>query len=72
MHPFCSDIRIWLKEIREKLKEELVGKSQDEIITLKKNGVPITNTIEVPLFCYLGDTTHEVFNEVEILIFRLL
>ena len=55
-----------LIEVREKLKEELIGKSQTEIISLKKEGIPITNSVEVPLFCYLGDTTHAVFEETKI------
>jgi len=52
-----------LTELREKLKEELKGLPQSEIINLKKAGQEITHTSEVPLFCYIGDTTHVVFQE---------
>ena len=55
-----------LIEVREKLREEFIGQSPTEIIVLKKNGVSITNLIEVPLFCYLGDTTHAVFDAIKI------
>ena len=50
-----------ISESREKLLDELKGKPQTDIVALKKTGVAITKTIEVPLVCYLGDTTHEVF-----------
>jgi ribonuclease Z len=48
-------------ELRSKLKQEYVGLTQIELENLKKEGIDITNIIEVPLFCYLGDTTHHVF-----------
>ena len=44
-------------EIRSKLKAELVGLPQEELIELKKQGQNITQTIEVPLVCYTGDTS---------------
>ena len=52
-----------ISESREKLIDELRGKPQSEIVAMKKTGVAITKTIEVPLVCYLGDTTHEVFEK---------
>ena len=48
-------------EIRQKLKDEYIGSSKLEIENFKKTGTEITRTVEVPLFCYLGDTTHHVF-----------
>lgn len=52
-----------ISEVRSKLRDEFVGKSQEELVTLKKAGTQLTNTIEVPLVCFLGDTTHEVFEK---------
>jgi ribonuclease Z len=43
-------------EIRNKLKQEFVSLERKEIIELKKNSIAITEEIEYPLFCYLGDT----------------
>ncbi len=54
-----------LTELRKKLKDELKGLSQSELIALKEAGTTIDKTIEVPLFCFLGDTTHDVFLENE-------
>ncbi len=61
-----------LTEVREKLNEDLSfllsskSISQVEIVNLKKAGQSITHKIEVPLICYLGDTTHEVFKDAKI------
>lgn len=46
-------------ELREKLKPEYHNLTGQEIGKLKKNGVSITETIEFPQFCYLGDSTHK-------------
>jgi ribonuclease Z len=43
-------------ETRSKLKEEFIGLEQNEIVALKKKGVEITRTLEVPHVAYLGDT----------------
>ena len=43
-------------ERRSKLKTELIGTPQEELIALKKKGQVITTTKEVPLVCYTGDT----------------
>lgn len=43
-------------EKRQKLRPELVGKTQDEIIALKKEGVAITDIHEIPLVGFTGDT----------------
>lgn len=55
-----------LTEVREKLNEELRHLPQVEIVNLKKAGHTITHKIEVPLICYLGDTTHDVFKDPKI------
>ena len=43
-------------ERRSKLKPELAGLPQEQLIELKKKGETITMTLEVPLVCYTGDT----------------
>jgi ribonuclease Z len=48
-------------EIRTKLKPELKEIPQNELEKLKLSGIEITNTIEVPQFCYIGDTDERVF-----------
>lgn len=50
-----------LSEIRTKLKPEYHGCSQSEIEELKRSGTEITNTIEVPQLCFLGDTDERIF-----------
>jgi len=48
-------------EIRTKLKPELKGLDQFELEKMKLSGIEITNTIEVPQFCYMGDTDERIF-----------
>lgn len=48
-------------EVRTKLKDEYKDLTREDIIKLKKTGVDIQQEIEVPLFCYLGDTDERVF-----------
>ncbi len=43
-------------QIRRKLKPEFLEKSGDEIVRLKKDGVEIQYTREVPLITFTGDT----------------
>jgi ribonuclease Z len=43
-------------EVRRKLKPELVDKSGPELVALKKQGIEIEYTLEVPLVAYCGDT----------------
>jgi ribonuclease Z len=50
-----------LIEIRNKLDNKYKGLSQKQLEELKKSGTDINKTIEIPHFCYLGDTTHHVF-----------
>lgn len=47
-------------ELRTKLKSELYGLSQIELEKLKMTGEKITNTIEFPQFCYIGDTNEKI------------
>lgn len=53
-----------LVEIRHKLKPELLGKSQHEIVALKKKGVQIEYPLEVPLIAFCGDTAPGDFFEL--------
>lgn len=43
-------------EKRSKLKPELQGMPQEQLIALKKKGQEITQILEIPLVCYTGDT----------------
>ena len=43
-------------DVRRKLKDEYVGLTGPQIVKLKKDGLEVTNRIEVPLVAYLGDT----------------
>ncbi|MCA9293591.1 MAG: ribonuclease Z [Phycisphaerales bacterium] len=43
-------------EKRSKLREEYVGKTQDELRAIKDSGKEITRILEVPLVAYLSDT----------------
>lgn len=43
-------------EVRRKLKPELIDKSGPELVALKKQGIEIEYTMEVPLVAYCGDT----------------
>ncbi len=45
-----------LLDVRKKLKEQYLGLTGPEIVQLKNRGVEITNTVEVPLVAYPGDT----------------
>ena len=43
------------------LKKEYVGLSGSEIGNLRKMGIEIDETTEEPFLCFMGDTTHAVF-----------
>ncbi len=45
-----------LIERRSKLKPELAGLPQEQIVELKKRGQSVTQILEIPLVCYTGDT----------------
>ena len=55
MHTVPSNGYVLL-ERRSKLKPELVGLPQDQLVELKKRGQEITQLMEIPLVCYTGDT----------------
>jgi ribonuclease Z len=56
-----------LVSVREKLKQEYVGKTGPELVELKSKGIEIQYRIEVPLVAYLGDTTlGEVFDHPDV------
>jgi ribonuclease Z len=46
-----------LISIREKLKQEYMGKTGPELAEMKKQGIEIQYRVEVPLVTFLGDTT---------------
>lgn len=50
-----------ISSIKNKLKPEYAGLSGKEIKQLKSSGTEITDTIYLPEFAFLGDTTHHVF-----------
>ena len=52
----CPSLGFSLIELRHKLKPELIGKPQHELIALKNNGVQIQYPLEVPLVAFCGDT----------------
>ena len=43
-------------ERRSKLRPDLVGLPQEQLIELKNKGQDITRTVEIPLVCFTGDT----------------
>lgn len=48
-------------ELRSKLDDQYVGLPQEDINKEKNSGVNVTKIVEIPHFCYLGDTTYQVF-----------
>jgi ribonuclease Z len=52
-------------EKRSKLREDLVGVPQEQLVELKKKGQAITRTLEIPHVCYTGDTMRGPFFERE-------
>lgn len=46
---------------RQKLKAEFTGLPGAEIATFRKSGVDVTESVELPLLAFLGDTTAQVF-----------
>lgn len=55
-----------LIEKRPKLKKEFFGLDGKQLGQLKKQGVQITEDVEFPIICFLGDSTTQVFNDTEI------
>ena len=46
-------------ERRQKLKEEYMGLSGEELARLRRSGVEVTRELRIPLLAYLGDTSPE-------------
>lgn len=46
-----------LISIREKLKPEYMGRTAQELVQMRKDGIEIQYRVEVPLVAYLGDTS---------------
>lgn len=62
-----------LIEKRSKLRPDLVGLPQEKLVELKNAGETITNTFEVPLVCYTGDTMWgEHFDRPDVLNAKIL
>ena len=60
-------------ERRNKLKPELIGLPQEKLLERKNRGEQITQTIEVPLVCYTGDTfAGEHFDRKDVLEAKIL
>ena len=55
-----------LVDVRLKLKPEFLDRTGPELVELKKRGVQIQYTLEVPLVCYCGDTAEGAFLDLEI------
>jgi ribonuclease Z len=52
-------------EKRKKLKEEYTGLNGPQIVELKKQGIEIDRTVEIPFVTYLGDTNYVDFSQLE-------
>jgi hypothetical protein len=59
-------------ELRNKLKPEYAGYTMEQIVELKKTGISVSEMIEVPLFCVMGDTTHAVFADESVFSYRTI
>ena len=59
-----SSLGFAVVEVRQKLKEEYLGKPGPELVELKKQGVAITNRVEIPRVAYLGDTAKAPYMEL--------
>ena len=52
-------------EKRKKLKSEYSGLSGKQIVELKKQGIEIDYTLELPIVTYLGDTQYVDFSQLK-------
>jgi ribonuclease Z len=48
-------------EVRKKLLDDLVGRTEEEIVALKIRGAEVTRREEIPLLAYPGDCSPEIF-----------
>jgi len=58
-------------DIRKRLRQDLVGTPKEELARLARSGENINEMTRIPLFAFLGDTTHEVFTRHGDLLFQL-
>ncbi|MEX0655393.1 MAG: MBL fold metallo-hydrolase [Phycisphaeraceae bacterium] len=60
-------------EQRSKLRPDLVGLPQEQLVELKNKGEQITQTLEIPLVCYTGDTMWgDLFDRPDVLEAKIL
>lgn len=52
-------------DVRHKLKPEYVGLQGSELVNLKKQGIEIEHTVEVPLIAFCGDTAEGSWQQLE-------
>ncbi len=55
-------------EKRKKLKSEYLGLTGPQLVEIKKQGVPIDTTLEIPLVSYLGDTSYVDFAQLDYIV----
>lgn len=55
-------------EKRKKLKSEYLGLSGPQLVEIKKQGVAIDTTLEIPLVSYLGDTSYVDFAQLDYIV----
>jgi ribonuclease Z len=66
-HHGGSSLGYCLISIREKLKQEYIGKTGPELAAMKKQGIEIQYRVEVPLVAFLGDTAiGPVFDQADV------
>jgi len=63
-HGACA-IGFSIIERRHKLKPEFADRSGPQLVELKKRGIAIENTVEVPLVAYVGDTADGPFFDLD-------
>ena len=55
-------------EKRKRLKSEYLGLTGPQLVEIKKQGVPIDTTLEIPLVTYLGDTSYVDFAQLDYIV----
>jgi ribonuclease Z len=59
-------------EKRNKLKPEFMNLPQEELNKIRKSGIEISEEKEYPLFCFLGDTDHKVFENDKLFKYNII
>lgn len=54
-------------EKRKRLKNEYVNLPGKDIAALRKTGIEVSRDVDIPFFCYLGDTSQEVLKDPKLL-----